>query len=439
MKSADYWRQRALKIKNNTLVQSESYEFDMAKRLAQAALEIESVIDEWATKYADEDGTVNTDEARQLLRGTENHKWQNTLDEWERKARAGGYDHELNLEYYRSRVSRLQALEAQLKNVLAGYAKPEQVKMLSVLTNTYEDSYYRTIYNVQEHANKFSADFAQFDTQALQRAVSKPWHGSDFSNRLWGNMTETLPDMLQKSISRGIVLGYNPKRLVNESQVTFRNFKKYQIHRLITTELAHVTENATFEAYRQSSIEKYEYLATLETKTCDACRKLDSKVFAVKDKEEGVNYPVIHAHCRCTTAPWYEELEDEESTRWARDPKTGKGGQVPNQTFDEWFAYQQAVSKNGIIGVATKDGVQISGVSRHVTERMAQREVSVSSIKQALTNPLHVYPDKLSDSGKVGRKYLGKQSTVVINPETGNVVTTYKTQERYAKKYAKNK
>ena len=70
---------------------------------------------------------------------------------------------------------------------------------------------------------------------------------------------------------------------------------------------------------------------------------------------------------------------------------------------------------------------------------MAQREVSVSSIKQALTNPLHVYPDKVSDSGKVGRKYLGKQSTVVINPETGNVVTTYKTQERYAKKYAKDK
>lgn len=439
MNGADYWRKRALKVKNAALVKGEQYEFDMAKRLANAALEVESAIDVWAKKYADEDGTINADEARQMFRGIENHQWQNTLDEWERKARAGGYDHELNLEYYRSRISRLQALEAQLKNILAGYAKPEQVQMLGMLTNVYSDTYYRTVYNAQSQKDTFTADFAQFDTEELKKAVSKPWHGNDFSSRVWGNMADTLPDMLQKAVGRGIALGYNPEKLVKEARVTFRNFKKYQVHRLITTELAHATEEATYEAYTQSNIEQYEYLATLEVRTCETCGHLDGKVFAVKDREEGVNYPVMHAHCRCTTAPWYEELADESTPRWARDPETGKGEQVPSQSFDEWRAYQQAISKNGIIGVTTKDGVDISGVSRHVTERMAQREVGVSSIKQALTQPLHVYPDKTNVSGQVGRKYLGKQVTVVINPETGNVVTTYKTQERYAKKYAKDK
>jgi len=439
MNSADYWRKRALKIKNAALNQGEQYEFDMAKRLANASLEVENVIKKWANKYADEDGTINADEAQKLLRGAENHQWQNTLDEWERKARAGGYDDELNFEYYRSRVSRLQALDAQIKNILASYAKPEQLKMLGILTNTFEETYYRTVFNAQSHNSSFTSDFAHFDAEQLKNVISKPWFGDDFSHRVWGNMTEVLPNALQDTISRGIALGYSPNQLIKDTSVTFRNFKKYQVHRLITTEVAHATEEATARAYTESGIERYEYLATLETHTCDICRHLDGKVFDLKERSEGVNYPVMHAHCRCTTAPWYEELADETSTRWSRNPETGKGEQVPSQTFNEWFAYQQVISKNGIIGVATKDGVKISGISRHVTERMAQREVGVSSIKQALTNPLHVYPDKVNGSGQVGRKYLGQQSTVVINPETGNVVTTYKTQERYAKKYAKDK
>lgn len=337
MRSAEYWRKRALKVKNAALVQGEQYEFDMAKRLANAALEVESVIDDWANKYADEDGTINADEARQLLRGVENHQWQNTLDDWERKARAGGYDHELNLEYYRSRVSRLQALEAQIKSILAGYAKPEQIQMLGLLTNTYGETYYRTLFNEQNRSGTFTADFAHFNTDELKKIVSTPWHGGDFSSRLWGNMTDTLPNMLQDTISRSIILGYSPDQLVKEVSVTFRNFKKYQVHRLIITEMAHTTEEATAKAYEESDVKKYEYLATLEIHTCESCRKLDGKIFNVDEREEGVNYPVIHAHCRCTTAPWYDELAEFKTTRWARNPQTGKGERVQKQTFDEWF------------------------------------------------------------------------------------------------------
>ena len=41
--------------------------------MANASLEVESVIKKWANKYADEDGTINADEAQKLLRGAENH------------------------------------------------------------------------------------------------------------------------------------------------------------------------------------------------------------------------------------------------------------------------------------------------------------------------------------------------------------------------------
>lgn len=90
---------------------------------------------------------------------------------------------------------------------------------------------------------------------------------------------------------------------------------------MITTEMAHATEEATASAYDASGVEKYEYLATLETHTCDICRHLDGKVFELSERVEGVNYPVIHAHCRCTTAPWYDEMADDKTPRWARSPE----------------------------------------------------------------------------------------------------------------------
>lgn len=338
MDSAEYWRKRALEIKNKAMVRGEDYEFEMAKRLAKASRDIDDAITVWLKKYADEDGTITIDEAQQLLRGIENKTWQSTLDEWERKAKAGGYEHELDLEYYRSRISRLEALQAELKNILAGYAKPEQLKMLGVLMNTYEDTYYRTVFNAQSQNGTFTADFAHFDPDALQHAVSKPWFCTDFSQKVWGNMVDTLPNMLQDAVARSIALGYGPTKITRELNVTFRNFKKYELHRLITTELAHATEEATAKAYEESGVEKYEYLATLEAHTCEICGELDGKVFEVSEREEGVNYPVMHPYCRCTTVPYVEELEDFNTTRWARNPKTGKGERIQNMTFKEWQA-----------------------------------------------------------------------------------------------------
>ena len=44
----------------------------------------------------------------------------------------------------------------------------------------------------------------------------------------------------------------------------------------------------------------------------------------------------LHPNDRCTTVPYYEDDEDENSTRFARD-KNGKRIKIPaNMTFNEW-------------------------------------------------------------------------------------------------------
>jgi SPP1 gp7 family putative phage head morphogenesis protein len=54
------------------------------------------------------------------------------------------------------------------------------------------------------------------------------------------------------------------------------------------------------EAYKDSDLEYYEYLAS---DPCDECGELDGRRFKVSEAVEGVNYPVMHPNCRCTTIP----------------------------------------------------------------------------------------------------------------------------------------
>ncbi|GFZ26619.1 minor capsid protein [Lactobacillus corticis] len=120
-----------------------------------------------------------------------------------------------------------------------------------------------------------------------------------------------------------------------------------QLHRLVITEMGHAAEQATAQFYKDSDIEQYQYLATLESHTCDQCAHLDERIFYVKDKVEGLNYPLIHPYCRCTTVPYIKDLPDVQS-RWYRG-KDGKGHWMKNKdssqnsnslSFSEWKKMQ---------------------------------------------------------------------------------------------------
>ncbi|WP_201308089.1 minor capsid protein [Companilactobacillus farciminis] len=133
-------------------------------------------------------------------------------------------------------------------------------------------------------------------------------------------------------------MGYSPERVTKMFQQRFEGIRRHQIHRLVITEMGHIAEQATSKAYEESGIEEYEYMATLESHTCEVCSRLDGKIFKMSEKREGINYPLIHPHCRCTTVPHIKDLPNVKE-RWIRDPETGKGKIINNMSFDEWKKY----------------------------------------------------------------------------------------------------
>ena len=50
-------------------------------------------------------------------------------------------------------------------------------------------------------------------------------------------------------------------------------------------------------------------LATLDSKTSEICRRLDGKVFDMKDFQAGVTATPFHPYCRTTKAPHFDDWE----------------------------------------------------------------------------------------------------------------------------------
>lgn len=333
-RSRSYWQKRFLQEKDSQLTNAAEFESAMRARLKEVQPILEQEVEYWLNRYADNQ-EISKEDAHKILRTIGTRDWHMTLKEFKRKAKEGGFDKELDAEYFRSQLSRLENIDEQLTNLLSQYANSESNKLEHSLSNQFQQTYMHSIYLTQLEKAKLSSNFANINEYQVKAIVNKPWNGSNFSKRIWKNYTEVLPNELGDALLRGTVLGHSHQQVFKMMRQRIKDVEDYQLHRLVITEMGHIAEVATADAYKEEGVEKYQYLATLESHTCEECAHLDGQIFDLKDRKDGVNYPLIHPYCRCTTVPYIEGLPDKR-TRWSRDPETGKGTYVDNMTFDQW-------------------------------------------------------------------------------------------------------
>lgn len=336
MTKLSYWERRHLQIKAKEIKSTEAYEKALQPELNGLYRELHAEMEKWYVRYANTKG-IDKDEAKKAMAGINTKHWQLTLKQFEERAKSGGNQDQLDAEYFRSRVARLQDLEQQLRQLTQSFANHRTEVMRDALADQYDDTYMRTTYNIQAEKGVFTSNFAHFNEAQLLIAVSQPWgkDGKDFSKRIWKNYKQELPSYLMDTVLRGTVLGWSPQKVTQMFHARFQDVKRNDIHRLVVSEMGHVAEEAAFQSYEENEIEQYEYMATLESHTCDICGRLDGQIFRTDKRIVGINYPLIHARCRCTTVPYIEDLPDV-TERWSRNPETGKGKMIKDVKFSEW-------------------------------------------------------------------------------------------------------
>lgn len=337
MKPAEYWRRRSDEVAARQFAKSDAYLAELAKEYARATEEIRRAIEIFYQRYA-ENGQVSMAEARRQLSGEELRRFKMTLEEFIAKAKDnadGRWTKQLNEVYYRVRVSRYEALLTEIQHYVEILAGSRQRRIGELLGEVYEDTYYRTIYEIQRGTG-FGVTFAKIDQDALEAVLGTEFAGSNWSKRIWSDRDKLVTELRTK-LAQAFIRGDSAERvardLAERMRVSYSNAE-----RLVQTESAFFVGEATAAGYKASGVvRKYEILATLDHRTSEICRSMDGRIFSLNEREVGVNYPPFHPRCRTTVVPYFDD-EINVGERIARDKK-GMVYFVPgDMTYDEWFA-----------------------------------------------------------------------------------------------------
>lgn len=74
-------------------------------------------------------------------------------------------------------------------------------------------------------------------------------------------------------------------------------------------------------------------------------------------------------------------------------------------------------------------------ITSHARERLTEHGVSDESAMSALANPLHAFPISTDEHGRRAQKVIGHYATVVVNPDTGAIITAYRTGRKTRRRY----
>lgn len=343
-----YWEERQEDMYKAGEMKVNQYFTRLEKAFNQTRRELQKTVESFYFRYAEENG-LSYAAAQKKLDAEELGELKDYIDLVMQNI--GKYNQTVNNLSIKARITRYQALETQIDAMLRQlYAIDYQSEAEKTMQEVYEDTYYRTWYNVDQYHGVHMA-FAQVSPTIVEKLLEYPFNGAAFSSRLW-KQKDHLQNQLMEAVTTMLIQGVHPQKLTKEFARKMQS-KKFDAYRLLHTESSFLMSEAAHAGYKEDGVEKYEILATLDSKTCGVCGDLDGKLYEVGKEVVGVNMPPFHPLCRCTDAPYYDDTPTEDLTRVARDPETGKTYEVPaSMTYTEWHA--EFIEKNPEKALAEK-------------------------------------------------------------------------------------
>lgn len=243
---------------------------------------------------------------------------------------------------YEYRIKRLNVLLAKTEARMQELYGVNLIGTTEFLKRIIPEAYYHTIFDIAQGVG-LEPTFAAVPTRLIDKILNEDWSGENYSKRIWSN-TNKLAGDLRQVLTEAAMTGESIQKTSRKLSEAFAT-TNYNSRRLIRTETTYSCNQAELLAYGELDIEKYEFVATLDTRTSPICQEQDGKIYELKEAKAGVNLPAMHPNCRSTTIPYFEDGMP--TVRAARD-ENGKRIKVPaSMKYDEWYKkYVEPKEKN---------------------------------------------------------------------------------------------
>lgn len=374
-----YWKKRQEETYKAGEMTVNQYFTKLEKAFNQAKRDLQKTVESFYWRYAEENSLTYA-EAQKRLDKAEIGELQEFIDL--AMANIGKYNQEVNNMSIKARMTRYQALEAQVDAILRQlYAVDYQSESEKMMSDVYKDTYYRIWYDIDRYRG-FHSQFAQIEPQTIENVLKYPFNGANFSDRLW-KQKDHLQGQIMEALTTMLVQGTPPQNLAKDFAKKMQT-KKFDAYRLLHTESSYVMSEATHAGYKEDGVEKYQILATLDSKTCGICGELDGNIYPVAEAVTGKNMPPFHPFCRCTDVPYYPDTPADDK-RAARDAE-GNSIEVPEgMTYAEWKKQFQGKEEK------TQEELQSSSINDNIVDIKFKSQKSSSEVREDRKTVIEAY------------------------------------------------
>lgn len=340
----NYWINRYNQVEQSANDLTVEYIHQTEEKYRKAMQEIDTKINAWYKRFADNNG-ISISDAKKLLNSEELKELKWKIEDYIKYGKQNAIDglwmKELENASAKFHINRLEALNLDCQQSLEVATGGLVDDVDELIRDAYKNTYYRSCFEIQKGVG-IGFDVGKLNDDYISKLLKKPWNVDDinFSERLWTNKVKLI-NQLDQELMRMALTGEAPDRAI-------KNIKKvmgsshFAAMRVVQTEQAYFTTLAQIDSYKELDVKEFEVVATLDGITCGKCGSHDGEHFPVSVMQAGVNSPPFHPQCRCTTSPYFDDMD---GYRASRNEKCKTVFDVSSKTtYKEWLK-EQGVEK----------------------------------------------------------------------------------------------
>ena len=334
----EYWEERSAQRMWKHMENAEKISKEISKSYLKASQYLDQQIDEVFLRFKNKH-ELSTVEAKRLL----NMMHDSTSIQSLKLALQQSKDSEEKAELlkmlespaYSARIKRFEEMQEQLDVIMNNVYQTEKSLSTKHYVDLASDSYYCSIFDIQKGTG-VGFQFAHVSQDEIDKLLHSNWSGINYTHRIWGN-TNRLAKTLKEEMLVSLMTGRSNLATAEVFREKF-NVGAFEARRLIRTESAYIVNEMEQQAYEECDIEKYMFVATLDKRTSEICQKKDHKVYAVKERAQGVNCLHMHPFCRSTTIAYLDDETISNMERLATDDETGEKNKIlANTSYEQWI------------------------------------------------------------------------------------------------------